>query len=414
MALPRPALFVGLAVFASVCPAAGAAEHYNPWQLEIGDPARKARQAPLLLDAITDTDSGEIIAPSELARRLNETGILFIGENHTDADFHAVQLQTIRALHDAGREVLIGLEMLPYTEQKVLDDWRAGRYTESTFADGAHWYDNWGYHWNYYREIFVYARAQGLALYAINSPRDVIRSVRANGFDGLTPEQAAHFPPRIADDNDDHRRLYRSFFPADDALHVNATALDGLYRAQIAWDATLGWNALQALKTRGGPKSIMVVLIGAGHVSYGLGAERQIAPYFAGRSASLLPVPVLDHGGRPVKQVRASYANFIQGVPQEMDALYPNLGVSLMGNAGQEPGQIIQVVKGSVAERAGLRVGDVLLALNGTPITGEPALRRLMADVQWGDEVRVGLRRNAAPLDLQIQVRRSPPASGGN
>jgi uncharacterized iron-regulated protein len=42
-----------------------------------------------------------------------------------------VQLRVIRALHDAGRKVMIGLEMFPYTEQKSLDHWRDGLLTEA-------------------------------------------------------------------------------------------------------------------------------------------------------------------------------------------------------------------------------------------------------------------------------------------
>ena len=45
----------------------------------------------------------------------------------------------------------------------------------------------------------------------------------------------------------------------------------------------MGWNALQALRTHGGDKAIMVVLVGSGHVAYGLGAERQARLWFDGR-----------------------------------------------------------------------------------------------------------------------------------
>ena len=154
----------------------------------------------------------------------------------------------------------------------------------------------------------------------------------------LTPEEAAHLPPKLAADNDEHRRMYRAFFDKDDALHMNDAALDGLYRAQTMWDATMGWNALQALKQHGGPNAIMVVLIGAGHVTFGLGSERQIDPYYDGRIASLIPVTVVDDDKQPVKQVRASYATFVWGLPEEIDTVYPSIGVSLMGSLGKDPG----------------------------------------------------------------------------
>lgn len=376
--------------------------------MALGDPARSGREVPVVLDGITDTADGQLVTPEEMARRLADTGILFIGENHTDQEFHNIQLRTIRALHAAGRNVLIGLEMFPYTQQASLDNWTQGRYTEQGFVELADWYQYWGYHWNYYRDIFLFARKKGLPLYAINSPREVVKSVRQKGFADLTPEEAAHLPPTLAPESDQHRQMYRAFFPKDDALHMNAAALDGLYRAQTMWDATMGWNALQALKQRGNPKAIMVVLIGAGHVTFGLGAERQIAPWYDGRIASLIPVPVRDDDGKPVRQVRASYASFVWGLPREVDTVYPGLGVSLMGSLGKEPGQIIQVSKGSVAERAGLRVGDVLDSLDGTPLRSETDLRRIVARYRWGDVATARLRRDGKDSAVTINFRRGP------
>ncbi len=68
----------------------------------------------------------------------------------------------------------------------------------------------------------------------------------------------------------------------------------------------------------------------------------------------------MDDDDKPVSEVRASYATFVWGVPQEIEPLYPSLGVSLMGAMGKEPTQIIQVSEKGVGERAGLKVGDVL------------------------------------------------------
>lgn len=375
--------------------------------MKIGDPGRNGREVPLVLDGITDTSNGALITPQEMAQKLAGTGILFIGENHTDQEFHNVQFRTIKALHEAGREVLIGLEMFPYTEQALLDNWNTGLYTESGFVELAAWYDNWGYHWNYYRNIFLYAREKGINMYAVNSPREVVKSVRAKGFADLTPEEAAHLPPKLAAENDEHRSMYRAFFDKNDTLHMNDAALDGLYRAQTMWDATMGWNALQALKQHGGPNAIMVVLIGAGHVTFGLGAERQIDPWYDGRIASLIPVTVVDDARKPVKKVRASYANFVWGLPEEVDTVYPGIGVSLMGSLGKEPAEIIQVSENSVAERAGLKVGDVLLSFDGTPISSEKTLRKLVANYRWGDVAKAVIRRDGKETALDINFRRA-------
>lgn len=386
----------------------GLASAADLYRLPIGDAGRSDRVITVGLDAVTDTATGEQIPPAELARRLAGVDILFVGENHTNEDFHAVQFHAIRALHEAGREVHIGLEMFPWTEQAHLDRWNDGLYTEAGFVEVADWYGNWGYHWNYYRDIFLYARRHGLPMHAVNAPRELVRKIRQDGFESLDEEEAAGFPPRPAPASEEHRRMYRAFFDEDDALHMSESALEGLYRAQTAWDATMGWNALKALEAHGGEEAIMIVLIGAGHATYGLGSERQIRPWTDRGIASLIPVPVSVRDGTPVREVQASFASFIWGVPPEREPAYPTLGVSLMGSIGREPGQVIQVSPGSVADRAGLAVGDIVVAVAGKSLRSDADLRRAMHPYRWGDSLPLTVRTDGAETAVQVELRRPP------
>ena len=163
--------------------------------MSIGDPARKNTEAELRLDGITDTDSGDIITPQQLADRLADAGLLFVGENHTNLDFHLVQLRIIQELHRAGREVLIGLEMFPYTRQASLDALdRPDAYTEQGFVELAEWYTYWGYRWEYYRDIFLYARDNGIRMFGDQLRLAMwSRLCARKTFKDLTPEEAEHF-----------------------------------------------------------------------------------------------------------------------------------------------------------------------------------------------------------------------------
>jgi len=375
--------------------------------MEIGDPARLGREVELRLDGITDTATGEIITPQQMAERLDDVGLLFVGENHTNQEYHDVQFKVIQALHNAGREVMIGLEMFPHTRQAPLDGWIDGQYTEKGFVELAQWYTYWGYRWEYYRDIFLFARDNGIRMYGINTPRDVVKSVRKKGFKDLTPEEATHFLHDTLPPTDDYRNMFTAFFDPEDALHMTGPALDNMLRAQTTWDATMGWNALQALESNDDDDAIMVVLIGAGHVTYGLGSERQTAPHYDGKIASVIPLEIRDDEGRPVETVQASYANFVWGLPMPQDTVYPTLGVSLMGKLGDRPTQLIQVSKGSVAERAGLVVGDVLLSLDGRPVDSAETLRMAFAPVRWGNVVTAVIERDGERYELELPIRRN-------
>jgi uncharacterized iron-regulated protein len=381
--------------------------------LPIGDPERKARQAAVVLDGITDAARGDLLTPPELAARLDAVSLLFVGESHTDIDFHRVQLRVIQELHRRGRRVLVGLEMYPVTEQHALDRWHSDeRLGEDGFLSESHWYRHWGYHWNYYRDIFLFARASGIPMFGVNVPRAVVQTVRANGFEALTAEEKALLPPRVDTGSAEHHQLVRAFFGAMTGPHGSMpdAMFEGMYRAQCTWDAAMGWNALQALRKHGDGKAIMVVLTGSGHVAYGLGAERQAKLWFQGRTASVIPVPIAgaEHP-ETIENVQASYADFVWGLPPTTDPLYPTLGISTPEQKTGAHYKVIMVEPDSPAVEAGFRTGDELLSLDGVDIDEKETANRLMADKRWGDSVVCRVLRDGSEKTLTAYLRRQPP-----
>jgi uncharacterized iron-regulated protein len=375
------------------------------YRLPIGDPARKDREVPIALDVLVDTSNGQRLTPDELAATLASTRLLLLGESHTSTEFHRVQLQVLRALHRAGRRVLVGLEMYPYTEQGWLDRWNGGTLTEEAFVTGSRWYEHWGYHWNYYRDIFLFAREAGITLHAVNAPREVISAVRKKGFKDLTPEEAAHIPTDIDVESADHLTFFKASLTEGDSPHpgMSEEALQGMLAAQATWDATMGWNAAKALEGAGGPAAIMVVLVGSGHVAYGVGIERQARRWVDGRITSLVPVPTEDDG-KPVTHARASYANFVYGVAGERHSAFPSLGISSVPDQGGR--RVIDVQKKSPAGEAGLQAGDLLTSIDGHPVTSRELFNRVMAGKLWGDVVRLGFRRGDEAMAMEVGLRR--------
>ncbi|HWZ85347.1 MAG TPA: ChaN family lipoprotein [Thermoanaerobaculia bacterium] len=389
---------------------AGTAPAEDILRLPIGDPARKGREAPLVLDAVTDTASGALLTPSDLPARLADARLVLVGEGHTEMNSHRVERRVIEDLHRAGRRVLIGLEMYPYPEQRWLDDWSDGRLTEEAFLDGSHWYRNWGYNWLYYRDIFLLARDNRLRMYAINAPREVVAAVRQKGFKGLTPEEAAHIPTQIDTQNADHLRLFKASFE-DVSFHVGGgdAQWKAMLDAQCTWDATMAFNAVAALAGDADPKAVMVVLVGAGHVQYGLGIEWQARQWFTGRVASVIAVAVEDEKTGPVKSVQASYANFLWGIPPEVGSLYPELGLATHTRADKLM-EVLDVEKDTPAAAAGFQVGDVLLTLDGVPLSDRETLARLTAAKRWGDGAAFTVRRAEASVPVNVLLRRALPA----
>ena len=379
----------------------------DPMHLPVGDPARREREAPVVLDAITDTAKGDLLTPSDLPARLSGVRLLLLGESHTDMDSHRVQLRVLEELHAAGRKVSVGLEMFPAAAQGSLDQWVARSLEEKAFLEASGWYRHWGYNWGYYRDIFLFAREKGVPLFAVNAPREVVSAVRRKGLDGLSAEEREQLPSSIDTESAEHLRLFKASF-GDEGFHATMTDEEwkGLFAAQCAWDAAMAWSSVRALERSGDESAILAVLAGAGHVQYGLGIQRQAARWLKGRIATLLPVSVTDEKGQPVKTVRASYADFLWGVPAETDPIYPGLGISTRPVEGEGRLSLIHVEKDSPGEKAGLQVGDVLLSMDGTEIRNRETLNRLLAAKRWGDAVRFSVRRKAEVLNVTVLFRR--------
>ena len=150
----------------------------------------------------------------------------------------------------------------------------------------------------------------------------------------------------------------------------------------------------------------MVVLIGSGHVAYGLGAERQARLWFDGKIASVIPmVAASDKGEKPA--VRASYANFVWGVANEKAPLFPTLGFST-GQKKDNLYPVIAVQPETVAAEAGFKVGDRLVSMDGVALTDTEIMNRLMAEKRWADSAEFKVRRGAEDVTIKAYFRRKP------
>lgn len=398
-----------ISLLALLCPLCAAQERV--FHLEIGDPARKGREVPLVLDAVTDSASGEHISPAELARRLGRAGIVVVGESHTSMEFHAVQLRILEELYRNGRKVLIGLEMYPYTEQQHLDNWSKGLLTEKGFVWLSRWYGNWGYNWNYYRDIFLFAKERNIPMFALNVPRETVSAVRKKGRQNLSPEEAAHMPPKVDTESEEHFALFRALLESGEGMHssMDAAQWRAMFDAQCTWDAAMAHNAVRVLREHGGEGSVMVVLIGSGHAAYGLGIQRQARQWYQGTIASVIPIAVLDDRNRPVETVRASYADFVWGIFPEKNPRYPDLGIATAEAPGSKRRQVLSVEKDSVAKQAGFEVGDILISMDGIPIADRETLNRMVSEKRWGDEAQFVVERSGRQVALQASLRRRAP-----
>jgi S1-C subfamily serine protease len=101
-----------------------------------------------------------------------------------------------------------------------------------------------------------------------------------------------------------------------------------------------------------------------------------------------------------------------------MDSRRGWLGVSLQPitvpenlahRAGQRTArQVVSITRGGPADRAGLRAGDVLLALDGSSTSGNHALRAFLAPERIGSQVQVRLMRDGLVHTTVLTIAAQP------
>jgi hypothetical protein len=243
-------------------------------------------------------------------------------------------------------------------------------------------------------------------MYGVNTPRSVVTAVRQKGIDQLAESDKQRIPPRIDIDSADHLTFFRASFDEDNSVHggMPDSMLKSMQAAQATWDASMAYNSVKALNAAA-PDAILVVIVGSGHVAYGVGIEHQARQWFDGTITTLIPVPVEDSDGKPVTSVTASYANFVWGIQYERDPMYPSLGFSTSETAGAR--KIIAVEKDSIAARSGFQVNDEVVALDGVTTPDRESWNRAMAGKNWGDTAVVTVKRAGAEVTIRAELRRA-------
>ena len=198
------------------------------------------------------------ISLAQALPEMRRARLVLVGEFHDRKSHHMAQLMIIRALHESGISLAIGLEMFRADVQDALDQWVNGRVNEEDFQKV--YCDNWNFPWPLYSNILEYARENRIPLVGLNVPRDVIRQVALDGFESLSKKQKAKIPNVTCRVDREYMDFIKRAYGAHAHGQLNFTYF---CEAQLVWDKAMAIHALDYLKAH--PKSSMVLVAGTGH-----------------------------------------------------------------------------------------------------------------------------------------------------
>lgn len=213
---------------------------------------------------ILSATTGKPIRFEQLLAELKGVRLVYIGESHTDRTHHRIQLDIINGLYEATGEITVGMEMFDFTYQPVLDQWTRGDLDEDEFLAKVHWYANWRYPFELYREVLETVRDNRIPLVGLNIPFHIPPKVRIGGLDNLTDADRRYLPDEIDTSDEDHRAYVEPVFRRHSFRH--GASFDYFYEAQCLWDETMAETIARAM-----PPGIMIVLAGNGHIVHKFG-----------------------------------------------------------------------------------------------------------------------------------------------
>lgn len=234
-----------------------------------------------------------------------QTGdVVIVGEKHGFFPHHEVQKSVIESLQKLGFRVDVGMEHVPYTLQKPLEDYVAGQMSEEAFLKLLRWQnspyntcleysENKGYldpfvaqPLDCYTPSLRLAYQQGGSVRAINLPRSITGKVRSQGIASLTPEEKELLPPNYQWGSPSYFERFRDMILSFGDAHgpISETMIENMFWAQSLWDEAMSWQSLSYMQQN--PNGVMVIIVGDFHAAYSDG----LAARFYARGAQKVHV----------------------------------------------------------------------------------------------------------------------------
>jgi uncharacterized iron-regulated protein len=315
--------------------------------------------------------------------------IVYVGEFHDQYAHHLVQLQVLKGLYQNGPKIAVGMEMFQRPFQKVLDDYIAGAIDEREFLKKSEYFKRWGFDYNLYKPILDFARAEKIPVVALNQRAEIIDKVSKSGMDSLTDEEKKEVPQQMDFSDEEYRDRLKTFSTARERGRKNFRFLlsgpDPLGRDH-------GLSVDEFLKKN--PDFRMVVFAGGGHLAW-------IGHPEAGLSKERIPV----FNGFERRRRRPRHCK-LSCPPAGARALPRRLMVALKVENNRVA--VTDLPEDSVSRKAGIKVGDTILSLDGTKVESVEDIKLELFFKKMDDVVKVKILRKRFLLgdgELEFDVQ---------
>lgn len=432
------------------------AQNFDSEKMPLGDENRKYDFCTVKLDKIYDTKASKEVTFDQMMSELKNYRIVMVGESHTNQLYHDVEYEVIKGLFEAGKPVALALEMYNPKQDEALAKWSSGSTDPNTFMEQTDFLTTWGHNYRYYKAIFDYAREKHIPIYGANIDKKYTSKIGRSGVSSLTEDDLQALP-EIDSTTIEHKFLIKVLMQGMDATMPDQ--FNNMYPAQSLWDAAMGEGAIRAAEKH--PDATVVLLAGSGHVIYNIGIGRIIKDRSNLSFASVVPVDIPQkkkEGGMmeirkemkkekdvkveehksgmtdkktestskenvnekekpanphsmsmmdetPYKIVVKSYADYVWGVKEMEQELYPAFGFSIKDTVKNGGYLVERVLPQTIAFENGLKKNDIILSIDGKTFDDATALKKHVHFKNWDEQITFSLLRGEEKVELSFVIK---------
>jgi uncharacterized iron-regulated protein len=397
-----------------------------PW-MQVLDSCR----AENVKNKILNVKKGSFISLEDMIKDLSKVQVVFVGESHMDISHHLIQEKVFKALYEKSKNMVLGLEMFQHPYQKQLNSYFKNEITEREMLKNTEYEERWGFPWEFYRPTVLFAKTNKLSVIALNVPEEITKKVAQSGLKGLSDEEKKQIPESIDTTNEAHKKYIRSIF--GEGPHGEKMNMDNFYEAQCLWEDGMADSIAKYFKPVAVPQQPprsdsgegteekkprnesdlppqlgqMVVFVGGGHIIYKFGIPERMAKRTNMAYRTILPLAVegLSDFKKELKTVNLPPADYIY-FTERVDLMKktPTIGLMIEPVGDDKEGvKISQVNPGSPGEKAGLQVGDIIIAIDGKKTGTTIALKMIMMEKKAGDEIELTIIRGGEEKKIKVK-----------
>lgn len=242
-----------------------------------------------LIERIFSASGPSEIDPAELHRRMADSEVIYLGENHDNTHHHANQLASIKALVELGKKPAIGFEFFAREQTSRLLQYQqsadrfhgkeANHSAEKLLRSQLGWGDSRDDDWAHLFPILQFAREQQLPVFGADLNAGLRKQLSKHGYDGLSPVEKQLVPASNFKDDAYREFMFQSFTVAHCGWR-NDGYLQRLYETWLLRNQAMAQSIVAMHEAT--PDQPVVIIMGGAHSQYNMAVYERVAQLHPG------------------------------------------------------------------------------------------------------------------------------------